>query len=1411
MDAARKSGKAVPVTAMTDENTDVSAQPDGTLVATIHASPVRTRKAGAWTAIDTTLQAAPDGGVAPKAVLPGLEFSGGGSQPLVRISRAGKELALSWPDPLPKPVLDGDTAEYRDVLPDVDLRMTATVDGYTQLVVIKTAEAAKNPALAQLHLGMSSTDLVMQENADGSLSAVDGPGGGTVFEVQQPMMFDSSAAAQDGPGTAQATQAPAGARAAGTTGAADDPADGGAHAAAVDVQIADDQSSLTLTPDQGLLTAPGTVYPVMIDPETDAPHPGGWAGISRANPAQEFWKFSYNGTHVEDFGTGYCAAPACSANDVKRVMYSIPVHGRGFNGKNILAAEFDVKESHSYSCTKEPVQLYTTGAISTATNWNNSSSTTGTTPFWGQYLQTITDAKGWSSSSCPAANLEFGNIDPKVSTTLKSKVQQAADNNWTNLTLGLKAQDETDPDAWKRFTDDATLQVMYNLPPSQALPKNLTMTPGSVCQPLPILINKWPTLIARAYDPDGDQIGVQFAVSWDNGDGAKFARHWFSTEKEGNTPSYRKASGSLFSVALPPQSGVTSTTKIGWEVRVWDGYQWGSWSSAGDPTDCYFKVDTVAPAGPVVTSSAFPGSSDTDPDGIANLPWTDGVGKYGTFTFDTAATDAVKYEYGLDAPASAAHTVATSGGAPASVRLLQQEEGLHNLSVRALDASGNASSVSSYVFNVKAGQTQHEGWAMDDAAGTGSLAGSGGSFQATVAGAAAGGAVGHAGTALSLPGGLASDGTPADYASTSGAVVDTSGSFTVSAWVNLADASTARAAVSQNGSYIGGFSLGLYDGKWTFKTSTQDAPGYMWQSAASTQPVVTGTWTHLTGVYNQAAHTETVYVNGVPSAAVAVPVAPMATGALQFGRILWKGPYADAWQGSVDDVHLWNRALTASEAAGLAADTAVTTGVPAKAVFSMDQSGGTMIGTGEASDAAIRGTVTTGVIRTADKAVHFGTDGSAVTSRPQVDGTRTFSVSAWVRIPNPAAGDTSSKIAVTQNGVYNSEFSLYYSTYYQRWIFGRYAEDTATATLTRTMQTNCTGNASSGTKCIGSDGGEWTHLVGVSDATAHQNQLYVNGYLVSTTPYTQTTPWPTPGGLELGADNRAGVDAEFLGGDIDDARAFDRILTGSEIQTMIQQSPQPAGRWKFNDATSATPRVSPDDLNAHPASLSETAAISTNNPWIGTGALSLSGPTSYAATQSAPLDTDEGFTFAGWTQFAAAPDQDGTVLSLGDGTDNAVTVRWHYLRTDHIPDLPADFDTIEGEWQAESVSGGTTRVHTVVRQSAVGQAGVWTHLAVTYDAFSNQLALYVNGQLEEKLCDDEDNPGTCTNDVSYAGANQPFEATSGLKFGPLQSAAGTDHSLSGQIDDVWAYRGVLTPAQIASLITPVELDSTTGT
>ncbi|MFE3325827.1 hypothetical protein [Streptomyces sp. NPDC059176] len=99
---------------------------------------------------DPTLVLASDGRVKPKASTVAVSLSGGGSGPLLSGVKDGRTLALTWPKPLPAPTLAENVATYAEVLPGVDMQLKVEVEGFSQLLVIKTPEAASNPDLASL-------------------------------------------------------------------------------------------------------------------------------------------------------------------------------------------------------------------------------------------------------------------------------------------------------------------------------------------------------------------------------------------------------------------------------------------------------------------------------------------------------------------------------------------------------------------------------------------------------------------------------------------------------------------------------------------------------------------------------------------------------------------------------------------------------------------------------------------------------------------------------------------------------------------------------------------------------------------------------------------------------------------------------------------------------------------------------------------------------------------------------------------------------------------------------------------------------------------------------------------------------------------------------------------------------------
>ncbi len=150
-------------------------------------------------------------------------------------------------------------------------------------------------------------------------------------------------------------------------------------------------------------------------------------------------------------------------------------------------------------------------------------------------------------------------------------------------------------------------------------------------------------------------------------------------------------------------------------------------------------------------------------------------------------------------------------------------------------------------------------------------------------------------------------------------VLNTTSSFSVSAWVKLATTSAWAEVVTQDGHQDSGFFLEYDqpDGKWAFTRTSSDSGSTAVTRAESSVAPVAGAWTHLVGVYDANVGTLTLYVNGVASAPVAYSGAWSATGALVIGRNLWAGSQGGWLNGSVSDVSVYQSALPSATVAGL--------------------------------------------------------------------------------------------------------------------------------------------------------------------------------------------------------------------------------------------------------------------------------------------------------------------------------------------------------------------------------------------------------------------------------------------------------------------------------------------------------------
>ncbi|MFE4593512.1 LamG-like jellyroll fold domain-containing protein [Streptomyces laurentii] len=1338
--AAKKSGASVEITSMRGESREVFATPEGDLEAREYVRPIRARVGGRWERVDTDLTRTTNGAVAPRVTTVKLEFSGGGDAPLVRMEKAGRELALSWPGKLPAPELDGSTATYRDVLPGVDLRMGAQEDGFTQLLVVKSAEAAASPGLKELRLRLGTEGVEVRETSDGGLEAVDKGANSAVFEAPKPMMWDSS----PGEGAPVARTAAVAGKAASAT----EPGAGeSGKLAPVDVTLPSGGDELVLTPDPDVLAGEHTRYPVFIDPQWASPRAGAWTMASKYWASSPQWKFNGNA----DAGMGFCGWDYCAPSDTKRLFYRIPTST--FAGKTILSAEFVVRNVHSASCSPRDVELWLTKDISASTTWNSQNAS----GFWVDQLKKSSFAYGYTG--CEAKDAEFD---------VKSTVQRAADGKWAVTTFGLRASSETDKYGWKRFSDKAFLRVKYNRPPAQVKMSQLSMEFGGPC--------KKPESAARVRtlgtiradgvtDPDGDSVSVEFQAKWDAGDGKGLIARW----SPARTPA--KASGSSFVIGLP--TSIPKNKSVQWYVRVYDGAQYSPWSNAGDSTSCYFVYDTSVPAAPTIASGHYPASDPENP----NDPWYDGVGQYGAFTFGSSSTDTVRYRYGFNTDPS--REITTAGGAAKSVQLLPAKPGLSFVTAQAFDQAGNASEIRTYQFRVKSGQPDRATWQLDEPAGATTAAGTVSPRTVRLNGGATLGAEGKKGTALQF------DGT-SGYAGSDLTVVDTSDSFSVAAWVRLDRMPTNAAIIAtQPGNYKPGFELYYSQGynRWVFNQYTSDTVGASLARAMGAAPgdAKVGEWTHLVGVYDNKAKQLRLYVNGALAGTTAYTTAWEARRGLQLGAGTYDGtPPGNFFPGTVDDVRIYDRAVNTAEAALLQQGKELTSGRLPRAVFPLDEAAGTTEATGQAAEQPLtfNGGVTSGAKGINGKALTLdGTTGYAATDRPVLNTGHSYSVSAWAKLP--AAGATGNRTVVSQSGTYYSPFYLSYEGAENAWSLRTSLEDVQAGNISEQRVL-----AKQPARL-----GEWAHLVAVYDATAQQIRLYVNGALQGTDAAPKT--WEAQGPVQVGRAIWTGKQVDYFPGDIDEVRLFERPVSDEEVQQMFRQRPLITARWKLDATDPAAPTKTPDDSGTTNA-LTLSGGAKLGMGFMDSG-LELDGVGGYASTPTVPVDTSTSFTITGWAQAAATPGQEAAVVSAEGATQSAFALRF-------VPDAANPGGL--GRWEV-ALPDADTSTSTVKRvaNSAFTDVMEWNHLALVYDGFAKQARLYVNGSLQEFACSDADGDGAsddtgCEDLISWAEDTLTFKAGKSLQIGRAKTGGTWGGYFPGVIDDVWAFQGALSDRQV---------------
>jgi hypothetical protein len=1130
---AAASGENVEALNLRTETRDVVANPDGTFTATEHATAVRTVVDGEWIDIDPTLEVAADGTIAPKATTMDVRFAADGDEPLVTVSKNGHTIAMDWAGDLPEPTIEGDTAVYANVLPEVDLRVTALEDGFTHTLVVNTPEAAASPELESIEWPVTLDGISLETTPEGGLSIVDESTLDAWMSSGTAAMWDSSglmAAEAIAPDSANIDDS--------DPAAAQELSEIYGETASLGVTETD--SAIILTPDQDLLTSDDTVFPVYIDPVYRDETRKDWAMVSSDYPDTAYWRW----TGDEGVGTWN------GGDTVKRVFFSVPT--AAYSGKDIIKAEFGVTVHDNWwwddHDTGNTIYLDKVSGFSSNTTWDNKPS--------GQNV---------SSAKAPAAGANCAAPNDGASTAMEfnitSTVATAANAGASKLSFQVRNASESNSQQWIRVCNNAQLRVQYNTPPSQPLMSNMRTSPGGVCQwgldAGTSYVNELPVLYVKAFDPDG-----ALANEWGPQQGGveQIRVKWYLTTAN-NTMLYSshlsapQASGREFALDMDTainMPDIPDGTEVRWEAVVTDdgGLTYSPSSAAGDGTRCRLIYDTSAPPAPAITSTDFPTGDVVSPM----------VGETGTFTVSTTDSTVVAYLYKFtDDSTGETRIDLSTPGASAIIEHLPMSPGDNTLEVTALDSAGNRDTAAkaSYSFIVNA-STAAGKWLTLDSDGNTTAPGADDDTHSVPGPGVTLGADGP-GTVLAAD----FDGTSDAYIATDEwGIAPTGEGVAITARANVTDLSRDGVVASIDGGLgEAGMTLSYRStspttGTWVLSMPDMATGAFSaWEVTAGTVTAATG-WVHLTGVWNDITGQMTLYLNGDTANAVSAPRSTVwwGDGTVQIGRAMTGGFWDDHFTGQIADVSVYDRIVPGSEAAYLGWEDAVRQGLwqfnTAESGNSADLDGGAPAAlSGDASinpgPEFIEG-IPIGpeplVLVGAGDLLLDGTGDYAAVASVSIDTSRSFSMSARARLDVAATSTERTVLAIA--GANTAAIEVVYDPAcgtdgYSCWALRLRSGDSVSATTVAIEHTAEPMTAATGQE-----------LTVTFDALTREVSLYVNGSDPKSVTLPVSSVWTAEGSLQIGRGFTNGTYEDYYVGSIDEVRLYTGVLSQDDVDSL---------------------------------------------------------------------------------------------------------------------------------------------------------------------------------------------------------------------------------------------------------------------
>lgn len=654
---ARATGKPVEVSSLTTETALTTANPNGTLTLTESAAPVRVRKDGAWVGLDPTLRANRDGTLSPAATVSDVVVSGGGDGPLVSLYQGGQSMSLTLPLALPRPVVSGPSATYRNVLPGVDLTVTVRASGgVSDVFTVHDASAAADPRFARLLTARTtlSKGLKLTADADGNLAVTDAAGH-AVFTSPVPRAWDSAATPVAAPLAAHAA----------TVGSGTDAPAYGAHTAALKVTA--HAGTLAIAPPTALFTAKGAAYPMFVDPPYSPSYGNnGWSSVGSGFPGDKHWDSTVDPTDgITQIGNGGGAEGEALS------LFDFPIDLNTLRGADISDATFGITETHSWACLTsghdQKVDLYAPSATLSPSN-----------PTWSYWINNLGGAAAppgnfaLGYNGCPAGGIPAFHVTGTVVADVNAGK--------STQTLIMRADDHSDNYAFKEFqANTANLTVTYDYVPNT--PGGLFTSPATTCAGSTLGdtgVSLYTTVSTRA----GGSLTTTFSLTTGSSANLLTSANGVASD------TYTGNSGQLAVMVLPEsffkKVANGARTTFTWQAQTSDGYKTSLWSST-----CSFAWDPTRPGAPTVTPNPAPPSGAKTCATVDDT--TDSVQQVGTScSFSLAPPQGATisgFTYQVDDQPPV--TVPATGSTNVTVPLTRL---VNTLTVSALSAGGNLGS-----------------------------------------------------------------------------------------------------------------------------------------------------------------------------------------------------------------------------------------------------------------------------------------------------------------------------------------------------------------------------------------------------------------------------------------------------------------------------------------------------------------------------------------------------------------------------------------------------------------------------------------------------------------------------------------------------------------------------------------------